>query len=140
MKPHTVRRLAAAVSVAAGLALAGCSTSPAAQDLCANAKDLTSAVAGVKALKPDGAKLQELGTKIDTALSKLDRLQNVTEGRYDTAISTLRTNLTALKDTVTAAGNQAFSAAAPQLTAALKDVSTAYAALNQSIATQCPAG
>lgn len=140
MNLHTVRRLAATLSVAAALSLAGCATSPATQDLCTNAKDLTSAVAGVKALKPDGAKLDELGTKIDTALSKLDRLQNVSEGRYDAAISTLRTNLTALKEAVTAAGNQAFSAAAPQLTSALKDVSTAYAALNQSIATQCPAG
>lgn len=140
MKHQTVRRLAAASAIAISLVLAGCNTNPASQDLCANAKDLTSAVAGVKALKPDGAKLDELETKADAALAKLDRLQNVSEGRYDTAISTLRTNLTAFKEAVTAAGNEAFAAAAPQLTAALKDVSTAYAALNQSLATQCPAG
>ena len=38
-----------------------------------------------------------------------------------------------------AAGNEAFAPAAPQLTASLKDISSAYAALNESLATQCKA-
>jgi len=40
---------------------------------------------------------------------------------------------------VAAPGNNAFAAAAPELMASLKDVSTAYAALNESLATQCKA-
>jgi hypothetical protein len=140
MKRHTARRCAAAAALAASLVVAGCNTSPAAQDLCANAKELTSAVAGVQALKPDGAKIDALNTKIDAALAKLDKFQAVTEGRFDSAISTLRTNLTGMKEALAAAGNDSFAAAAPQLTSALKDVSSAYAALKSSLATQCPAG
>jgi hypothetical protein len=140
MRTHIVHRGAAALALAACFVLAGCSGTPATQDLCANAKQLTSAVAGVQSLKPDGAKIDELNTKVDAALAKLDRFQAVTEGRFDTAVSTLRTNLTSLKEALAAAGNEAFSAAAPQLTAALKDVSSAFASLNESLATQCPAG
>ena len=113
---------------------------PAAQDLCANAKNLTAAVTRCSALKPDGAKLDELSAKVDAALAKLDRLQAVTEGRYDTAISTLRANLDPFKEAVAAAGNDAFDAAAPQLTASLDELRSAYASLNQSLATQCPSG
>ena len=47
----------------------------------------------MQSLKPDGAKLDELNGKVDAAIAKLDRLQAVTEGRLDSAISTLRANL-----------------------------------------------
>lgn len=140
MTRHTVRRFAEAVAIATSLVVAGCGNTPAAQDLCANAKDLTSAVSEVQALKPDGAQLDALSAKVDAALAKLDRLQAVTEGRYDAAISTLRANLTSLKEAMAASGNDAFDAAAPQLTASLDEVRSAYASLDQSLATQCPVG
>jgi hypothetical protein len=119
--------------------VAGCSTSPATQDLCANAKNLTSAVDEMRALKPDGSKLDALSAKVDAALARLDQFQAVSEGRFDTAVSTLRANLEGFKQTLAAAGNEALTTAAPQLTASLKDISTAYAALNESLATQCTA-
>ena len=50
-----------------------------------------------------------------------------------------RANLVGFRQTVAAPGNNAFAAAAPELMASLKDVSTAYAALNESLATQCKA-
>jgi len=140
MRRHNVRRFAAAAAVAMSLVVAGCANTPAAQSLCSNAKNLTAAVDELRALKPDGTKLDQLTAKVDAALAKLDRFQAVTEGRYDAAISTLRANLTSFKEAVAAAGNDAFDAAAPQLTASLDELRSAYASLNQSLATQCPAG
>ena len=133
------RRIAATTVLATTLLAAGCSTNPATQDLCANAKNLTSAVEEMRALKPDGSKLDALSAKVDAALAKLDQFQAVTEGRYDTAVSTLRANLEGFRQTVAAAGNEAYATVSPQLTASLKDISTAYAALNESLATQCKA-
>ena len=57
----------------------------------------TSAVDEMRALKPDGSKLDALSAKVDAALAKLDQFQAVTEGRYDSAISTLRANLDSFK-------------------------------------------
>jgi outer membrane murein-binding lipoprotein Lpp len=140
MRHQSVRRLAATLGVSATLVVAGCGTDPAVQDLCTNAKNLSTAVEDMRALKPDGAKVDALTAKVDAALAKLDRFQAVTEGRFDTAISTLRANLDGFRQALAAAGNDAFASAAPQLTASLKDVSSAYAALSESLATQCSAG
>jgi outer membrane murein-binding lipoprotein Lpp len=137
MRRHRVQRFAAAAAVASSLIVSGCGSSPLAQDLCANAKGLNAAVAEVQALKPDGARLDALGAKVDAALARLDRFQAVTEGRYDAAISSLREKLTSFKEAVAAAGNEAFAAAAPQLTASLDELRSAYASLNESLATQC---
>ena len=138
MSHPTVRRHVVAALVAAGLVLAGCGTDQASQDLCANAKAFGAAVTDLQSLKPDGAKLDELNAKVDAALAKLDRFQAVTEGRFDSAVSTLRANLSGFKQTLTAAGNDAFDAAAPQLTASLDELRASYATLTQSLAVQCP--
>lgn len=132
------RRPVAAALVAMGLVLAGCGANPATQDLCANAKAFSSAVTELQSLKPDGAKLDELNAKVDAALAKLDQFQAVTEGRFDTAVSTLRANLSSFKQSLAAAGNDAFEAAAPQLTASLDELRSSYATLIQSLAVQCP--
>jgi hypothetical protein len=128
------------VAVSATLVLGGCATAPATQDLCSNAKNLPSAVEEMRGLKPDGAKLDALSAKVDAALARLAQFQAVTEGRFDSAVSTLRANLESFRQALAAAGNDAFTAAAPQLTSSLKDVSSAYAELNESLATQCPTG
>ena len=138
MRHRTARRHVVAALVAAGLVLAGCGTDQASQDLCANAKAFSAAVTDLQSLKPDGAKIDELNGKVDAALAKLDRFQAVTEGRFDSAVSTLRANLAGFKQTLTAAGNDAFQEAAPQLTASLDDLRASYAALTQSLAVQCP--
>jgi len=139
MRHQYVRRVAAVLGVSATLVVSGCGTDPAVQDLCTNAKNLSTAVQDMSALKPDGTKVDALTAKVDAALAKLDQFQAVTEGRWDSAVSTLRANLDSFRQTVAAAGNNAFTEAAPQLTASLKDVKTAYAALNESLATQCKA-
>ncbi len=133
MRHQYVRRLAAVLAVSGTLVVGGCGTDPAVQDLCTNAKNLSTAVQDMSALKPDG-------TKVDAALAKLDQFQAVTEGRFDSAVSTLRANLDSFRQALAAASNEAFTAAAPQLTTSLKDVRSAYAALSESLATQCPAG
>jgi len=137
MTTQCVRRLAAATAVAAVLVVAGCGTDLTAQNLCASAKGFATAIDGLKAQKPDGSRVAELTSKVDAALARLDQLQAVTEGGYDSAISTLRTDLEGLKQTLAAAGKGAFTTVAPELTASLKDVSSAYAALSQSLAAQC---
>ncbi len=139
MRPVLVRRIAATAVLTTTFLVAGCGTNPASQDLCANAKNLTSAVEELQALKPDGSKLDALSAKVDAALARLNQFQAVTEGRFDSAVSTLRANLESFRQTVAAAGNEAFTAAAPELTASLKDISAAYTALNESLATQCKA-
>jgi len=138
MSRPTVLRRAAPALVAMAFLLAGCGSNLAAQDLCANAKAFSTAVTDLQSLKPDGAKLDELNGKVDAALAKLDKFQAVTEGRFDSAVSTLRANLSAFKQTLTAAGNDAFDAAAPQLTASLDELRASYATLTQSLAVQCP--
>jgi outer membrane murein-binding lipoprotein Lpp len=138
MSHPTVRRHVVAALVAAGLVLAGCGTDQASQDLCANAKAFGAAVTDLQSLKPDGAKIDELNAKVDAALAKLDRFQAVTEGRFDSAVSTLRANLAGFKQTLAAAGNDAFDTAAPQLTASLDELRASYATLTQSLAVQCP--
>ncbi|HET7801491.1 MAG TPA: hypothetical protein VFL38_13795 [Humibacillus xanthopallidus] len=135
------RRLAAAAAVAASLVVAGCSgATPSAQNLCAKAKDLTAAVSQVQTAKPDGAALQQLSAKVDTALAKLDRLQAVTEGRYDTVISDLRAKLVTFKQSVDSAGSASLETVAPEINTALTELRGAFATLNQKIATQCPTG
>ncbi len=140
MSHQPVRRLAAATAVAATLLLSGCGFDLTAQGLCANAKSFATAVEDLKALKPDPSQVSALAARVDAALARLDQLQAVTEGRYDSAISTLRANLESFKQTLAAASKGAFQAAAPELTQSLKDVSSAYAALSQSLATQCKPG
>ena len=140
MRHRTLSRTAATVAVSATLVLGGCATAPATQDLCSNAQNLTTAVEEMRALKPDGSKVDALTAKVDAALARLDQFQAVTEGRFDSAVSTLRANLDSFRQALAAASNEAFTAAAPQLTASLKDVRSAYAALSESLATQCPAG
>ena len=137
MTTQRVRRLAAAAGVATTLVVTGCGTQLTVQNLCARAKSFASSVDDLKAQKPDGSRVAELTTKVDAALARLDQLQAVTEGRYDSAISTLRANLQGLRQTLAAAGEGGFQTVAPELTATLKDISAAYAQLSQSIATQC---
>jgi hypothetical protein len=138
MSRPTVLRRAAPALVAMAFLLAGCGSNLAAQDLCTNAKAFSTAVTDLQSLKPDGAKLDELNGKVNAALAKLDKFQTVTEGRFDSAVSTLRANLSSFKQTLTAAGNDAFDAAAPQLTASLDELRASYATLTQSLAVQCP--
>ena len=140
MTNQRVRRLAAATAVAASLVVAGCGTDLTVQNLCARAKSFASTVDDLKAQKPDGSRVAELTTKVDAALARLDQLQAVTEGRYDSAISTLRAHLEGFKQTLAAAGQGAFRTVSPELTASLKDIGSAYTALSQSIATQCASG
>jgi outer membrane murein-binding lipoprotein Lpp len=140
MTHQRARRLATVAALSAALVLGGCATAPATQDLCSNANNLSTAVEQVRTLKPDGQKIDALTAKVDAALARLDQFQAVTEGRFDSAVSTLRANLDSFRQALAAAGNDAFTAAAPQLSSSLKDVSSAYAALNESLATQCPAG
>jgi hypothetical protein len=139
MTRQRVLRFAAAAAAAA-LLTAGCGTDLTAQNLCTRAKSFTTAVDDLKAQKPDGSKVAQLTTKVDAALARLDQLQAVTEGRYDSAISTLRANLEGFKQTLAAAGKGAFQTVAPELTSSLKDVTSAYADLSQAIATQCTPG
>jgi hypothetical protein len=141
MKRHTARRFAAATAIAASLVVAGCSgATPAAQNLCAKAKELTAAVSQVHAAKPDGAAIQQLSARVDAALAKLDRLQAVTEGRYDTVISDLRAKLVSFKQAVDSAGNASLETVSPEIDTALTELRGAFATLNQKIATQCSTG
>ena len=140
MTSRRVRRFAAAAAVAATLLSAGCGTDLTAQNLCARARSFATAVEDVKAQKPDGSRVAELTSKVDAALARLDQLQAVTEGRYDSAISTLRANLQGFRQTLAAAGQGGFQTVAPELTASLKDISSAYAALSESISAQCTSG
>ena len=140
MTHRRVHRLATIAALAATLATAGCGTDLTVQNLCARAKSFATVVDDLAAQKPDGSRVAELTTKVDAALARLDQLQAVTEGRYDSAISTLRANLQGLKQTLNAAGKGSFETVAPQLSSSLKDISSAYAALSESLSTQCTSG
>ena len=59
--------------------------------------------------------------------AELDQFQAVSEGRLDTAISTLRANVDAVRQAAVDAGSEAVETARPQLEDAMEDVDQAWA-------------
>ena len=70
---------------------------------------------------------------------QLDQLQQVSEGRLDTAISLARQRVAEIRQSLTVATDEAAETLGPQITAAQEELDAAFAQLDQRLQTQCPA-
>lgn len=131
--------LSAGVAILAMQLLAACADT-ASQDLCAQYADTVSAVEELQLLDPLTAKAEAMRVAAEEVQAELDQLGAVSEGRLDTAISTLRASIDAVRQAALQdAGADALETARPQLQEAMEDVSEAWAVLQQRISAQCDA-
>jgi hypothetical protein len=137
---RTARAGAVAVALLTGLTVTACAEPDPAQELCAQLTDLAQAVADVQALDPTTVTADELSQAAADAGSRLDGFQAVSEGRYDTAASTLRSTLDAVVQSVAASTGVPPEQVAAQLEDELTDVGQAWAALEDSVAPSCETG
>ena len=129
------RLLGAALMVAAlpGIASCGQQEQRSAQNLCARYQELVAQADAVRALPPRTTTSDTIRARADAALVKLDQLQAVSEGRYDTLISTLRAAINDVKQSAANAGATAAQARAETL----QQVAESVAPLKQRLDVQC---
>ncbi|GAA4410368.1 hypothetical protein GCM10023168_29990 [Fodinibacter luteus] len=128
--------------------VSGCAPDPAGQDLCAQYADVKAAAEEFRAAPPlstDNAEdfqasVDELRERADTVSDQLDQLQQVSEGRLDTAISSVRQRAAEVKQSLAVATYEAAATLGPQVEAAQEELDAAFAQLDQRVQTQCPAG
>jgi hypothetical protein len=107
------------------------------QDLCAQFADTVSSVEELQ-LDPMNATAEELQAGAEQLEAELDQLQAVSEGRLDTAISTLRASVDAVRQAaLDDAGAEAQETALSQLVEIMDDLAEAWAVLEQRVAVQC---
>lgn len=102
-------------------------------NLCARYQQLAASVDEVKAASAGTPTADAVRRRAEVALSRLDELQAVSEGRYDTLISTLRTAINDLKQSAANAG----AAAAQARSEALQELTESVAPLKERLEVQC---
>ena len=125
-----------ALVVVAGGTLAACAD-PADQDPCVSYAALTATVDDLRELAQTEGGSASVAAKAVAAMAQLNPLEALSEDRLDAAASRLRT---AVDDLQLAAGSEAQDPAAPLVSAAVDDVRDAFAALAESLDTQCTTG
>ncbi|WP_157557567.1 hypothetical protein [Intrasporangium oryzae] len=110
-----------------------------AQNLCSQYKQLVAKADQVRSLDVRTATAEAIQSRADAALAKLDQLQAVTEGRYDTLISTLRTAITDVRQAAVEAGSGSTGTSNKQLQDTLQSLNEAFATLKQRLDTECTA-
>lgn len=108
----------------------------AAQNLCTQYKELVAAGDELRAMDLRTAKADEVRGRIDTLIAELDQLQAVSEGRYDTLISALRSALIDVKESAVKAGD-ALDESRNQLQETLQPFKERIASLKERLDTQC---
>ncbi|WP_421741608.1 hypothetical protein [Cellulomonas sp.] len=124
------------VVVVTAATVAGCAD-PADQDPCASYAALTATVDDLRELAQAEGGSASVAAEAAAAKAQLNQLEALSEDRLDAAASRLRT---AVDDLQLAAGSEAQDTAAPLLSAAVDDVRDAFAALAESLDTQCTTG
>ena len=129
--------LSAGAAILALQLLAACADTES-QDLCGQFADTVGAVEELQELDPLNAKAEELQAGAEKLEAELDQLQAVSEGRLDTAISTLRASVDAVRQAaLDDAGADALETARSQLEEVMDDLAEAWAVLQQRISVQC---
>ncbi len=111
-----------------------------AQDLCTHYDQLVASVDKLRSEDPLTAKAEELRTASQEVAAQLDEFQAVSDGRLDVALSTLRADVAAVKESAVAAGTEALDAARPQLQDALTNVAEAWSVVERIAQAQCGTG
>jgi hypothetical protein len=102
-------------------------------NLCLRYQQLVASVDDVKTASTSTPTADAVRRRAEVALNRLDELQAVSEGRYDTLISTLRTAITDLKQSAANAG----AAAAQARSDGLQEVAESVAPLQQRLDAPC---
>lgn len=135
------RLLSAALVLALMPAVAACGGQQeqrSAQNLCTQYKELVAAGDELRAMDLRTAKAEEVRGRIDTLIAELDQLQAVSEGRYDTLISALRSALTDVKESAVTAGGS-LEESRNQLQETLQPFKERIASLKERLDTLCSA-
>ena len=130
------RLVGAAVMTAMVLGIASCGGQQeqrSAQNLCGRYQKLLASVDEVKAASTSTPTADAIRRRAEVALARLDELQAVSEGRYDTLISTLRTAIYDVKQSAANAG----ATAAQARSETLQQVAESVAPLKQRLDVQC---
>lgn len=142
MSPGGLRRGAALLLVVPLLAACSESYSENAdeQDLCDQYDDVVAAVEDIKGLDPSATSADELRAATADVRAELDQLRSVAEGRLDTVIATLRTDLDGIRQAANQASGKSLDAARELLEESFDDLAMDWAALQQAADDQCGAG
>ena len=130
------RLLGAALVLTTAVGIAACGGQQeqrSALNLCLRYQQLVASVDDVRAVSTSTPTADAVRRRAEVALNRLDELQAVSEGRYDTLISTLRTAITDLKQSAANAG----AAAAQARSDSLQQVAESVAPLQQRLDAQC---
>lgn len=129
--------LAAGLALACLPLLAGCGDTSA-QDPCLQYDELVEAADELQAQDPLTVKVDDLRAEVEDFQAELDQFQAVSEGRLDSAISTLRAEVDALRQAAAAADPESLDVARPLLEDTRENVNEAWAVVQDIAETQCP--
>lgn len=132
-------RLRVAVAIAAVPLLAGCGGTNAERDFCTQYADLVKAADQMQQEDPLNAEAGELRAAADDFQAELDQFQAVSEGRLDTAITTLREDIDNIRQAALAARGDGLATARPLLEDAMDDISRAWAVVQDLATLECEA-
>lgn len=106
-------------------------------DLCTQYDELVASVDELRASDPLSARAAELRKTSEEVRTQLDEFQAVSEGRFDSALSTLRAEVTAVTEAAVDAGEEALDTARPVVEEALTDLAEAWARVQDLADVQC---
>jgi hypothetical protein len=127
------------VAIAAIPLLAACGDT-AEMDLCTQYADLVTAAEQLQQQDPMTATAEDLRAASREIEAELDQFQAVSEGRLDTAISTLRANVDAVRQAAIEEGGEALETARQLLEDVMDDVAQAWAVVQKLADAQCDVG
>ena len=134
MIPRSVLRFGVAIAAIPLLAACGGGDTTGDRDFCNQYADVVKASDQLRQDDPQTVKAGELRAASEKLQAELDQFQAVSEGRLDTAISTLRANVDVVRQAAADARSDAQAMSRPELEDAMADINRAWAAL-QDIAT-----
>jgi hypothetical protein len=134
-----VLRVAVAIAAIPLLAACGGGDTTGDRDYCARYADLVKASDQLRQDDPLTVKAGELRAASEKLQAELDRFQAVSEGRLDTAISTLRANVDVVRQSAADARSDAQAMSRPQLEDAMADINRAWATLQDIATLKCDA-
>lgn len=131
------RRGAVVAGALLGVTLLGGCADTTAQDLCTQYDDLVAAADELIAvdLTQERAAVRQAA---DELRAEIDQFQAVSEGRFDEALSRLRSSLDAARQAAADRGEEARETLQPLLQDALVTVAEAWAVVESAAAAQCP--
>jgi hypothetical protein len=111
-----------------------------AQDLCTRYSRLADSVQTLLSQDPLTVKAAKIQLAAQDAQRRLDDFQAVSEGRFDTALSTVSEDVAAVKESASRAGAKALHVARKQVKDALNDLTKAWAVVRDLADTECGTG